>query len=205
MAKSNPPSGCHTFVVSFVMPVLSVVVAAGALYNGAMLVIECERLAPRRTEEVLEERGVVTVPVERVIEEGRVDAHITRKVLGVFPVSRVHLTDVTQVDSTSSSTEVTDSSGRRTSSYNSGHLDLTTRAGHRWSSPEISHAIGHAAEEMEARIQGVLESKDLQRVKVWSIGWLANIIGVPFTLVALLLLWRSVAKLFGRAAGSAAR
>ena len=191
-------AGCHTFVVTFVMPVLSIIVAAGALYHGAMLTIDCERLAPKRTEEEIVESGTITFPTQRVVEEGRVDVRITRKIIGLFPVSRVHLADVVDVDSTSSTTDVTDSRGHRTSSYSSGRLDLTTRGGRKWSSPEISRSVGHSAGKMEATIQQVLDSNELRRVKVWSMGWLANIIGVPFTLVALMFVWRWIARLLGR-------
>lgn len=182
------------------MPVMSVIVAVGGLIHGAMLTIVCERVAPRHVEEVIEERGSVTVPVTRVVEEGRVDARITRKILGLLPISRIHLAGVTDVDSTSSTSTVTDSSGRRTSSYSTGRVDLTTRDGEGWSSEEISHSIGHTADEMEKRIDELLAANDHPPVRLWSMTWLSNIIGVGFTLVSLLFGYRGLASVWRRLA-----
>ncbi len=171
----EPPSGCHWFVVTVVMPFMTVVVAIGALIHGAKL----------------------TIDVERAAYEGPVDVRITEKILGVLPLRRSHLTDVTDVDSTSSTNDVTDSRGRRTSSYTSGRLVLTTRAGREWSSAEISHSFGHPAGEMEERIEQLLATSEPQRIDLWSMSWLSNTIGVAFTLVALLFVANWIRQLLG--------
>ena len=85
-ADARNHAGCAWFVATFVMPVLSFVVAAGALFTGAMLTITCERIAPRITGEVVETSGVITRPVERVVQEGGVAA-VHREVDREAPVA----------------------------------------------------------------------------------------------------------------------
>jgi len=174
LAESEAPAGCIGFLVLFLVPIMSIAAACAGLLDGAMLSLECERVAPRRVEEAVEQRGVVTVPYERVVAEGRVDARIVYKILGLFPIKRVYLADITSSDSTSTSHRVKDNRGRTSSSYTSGRLELTTRAGQTWKSAAISHALGQRAGEMRERIEEFLTSSGA------SPG--SNLVGLPFAL-----------------------
>jgi len=188
-------SGCVGFLVLFVMPIMSIAAACAGLISGATLTFYGERIEPRRVEEVLETRGVVTVPVQRVVESGRVDVTVARRILGLIPMQRITLEDVIDADSSSGTTHVRrTNSSVASSSYDTGNVELVTRAGRTWRSPEIDHAIGPDAAEIEKRVAEFLEH-DTPRLTIWSVPWLSNIVGIPFALVALFFIWAWIAKL----------
>jgi len=108
---------------------------------------------------------------------------VTRRILGLVPNQQIHLQDVTSFDSSSGTSRVTDRSGRTTSTYQLGHVELTTRGGNAWRSPEIPHAIGPSAEEIENRLEAFIVGEYGLSLTIWSIPSLSNIVGIPFALV----------------------
>ena len=193
-SKQEPASGCVSFLVLFVMPIMSMAAAAAGLIDGATLTIRCERITPRQVEEAAETRGVVTIPGERVIDHGRVDVTATRRIIGLLPIRQIKLEDVLSADSSSGTTSVTNSSGRTTSTYATGSVNFTTRAGKNWESSAISHAIGPSAAEMQTRVDNFLEGS-APSLTLWSVPWLSNLVGIPFALVSLFFVWAWIAKL----------
>ena len=195
----NSDSGCVRLVVWLVMPVMSFAAAGVGLVSGSVLTLEAVRVESRQVEEAIETRGDITLPVERVVQEGRVDVTVTRKILGLVPIQRLELPDVVDVDASSGTRAVTNSSGRTTSRYRAGTIELTTRGGTMWRSWEISHAFGASAEEIEEHLEQFMASRSPQRIKARSVPWLSNIIGVPFTLVAGMFVWMWITRLAKRA------
>ena len=88
------PTGCVGFVVFVVMPVMSVVVATLGLLDGATLTLQLDRVEPRIVEEVLDTSGEITRPVQRVVQEGRVNVTATRRLPGLIRIREVRLHDV---------------------------------------------------------------------------------------------------------------
>lgn len=120
---------------------------------------------------------------------------LCNKILALIPIKRLHLPDITAVDSSSINTGSTDSRGRTTSNYTAGYLELTTRAGHSWRSASMTQAFGDAAGKMEQRIERFITASGEPRLQVWSMGLLSNLVGVPFAIVSLLFIWMWLAKL----------
>ena len=95
---------------------------------------------------------------------------------------------------------VRDRSSRRTTSYESGTVELVTRAGEEWTSPAISHAFGASPDEMREKIEKFIDDTASTHLTLRSIPWLSNVIGVPFVFVALLMVFvalRRFAELLG--------
>ena len=191
------------------MPIMSVVVATLGLLDGASLTLELKRIEPRIVEEVLETSGSITRPVERVVQEGRVDVTATRRILGLFLIREVRLHDIVEVGGSSGTQYVRDRSRRTTTSYKAGTVELVTRGGDEWISPTISHAVGPAPDEMREQIEKFISDSSSTQLTLRSIPWLSNVIGFPFAFIALLLIFvalRRAAELLGlRASCRAAR
>ena len=54
------------------------------LWFGALIVVRCDRVVERQVTETLETRDGVTVPVQRVVQEGRVDVTVEQRLLGLI-------------------------------------------------------------------------------------------------------------------------
>lgn len=187
-------------MVFVVMPVMSIVVATVGLLDGASLTLQLHRVEPRIIEEVLETSGNITRPVERVVQEGRVDVTATRRILGLFLLSETRLYDVVEVGGSSGTRRVKDRSSGRTTTYSAGAVELVTRGGDEWISPTISHAIGHSPEEMREQIEKFIDDNASTQLTLRSMPWLSNVIGLPFVFVALLMVFvalRRAAELLG--------
>ena len=117
-------------------------VATMALLAGSVVTVEGTRVSPRVTREVIETRGVITAPVERVMREGRVDVVVRRRVLGLVPWRTRRLEDVTDVGAVSGSTTLRGSGGRGQRSYGTEALTVATRGGDEWRSDAASGLIG---------------------------------------------------------------
>ena len=168
---------------------MSVVVATLGLLNGATLTLQIDRVEPRLVEERLETTGEITRPVERVVQEGRVDVTATRRLLGLMPIREVRLSDVVEVGGSSGTRRVKDRSSGRTTTYEAGTVELATRGGDEWISPSISHSIGPSPDEMREQIEKFINDSASTQLTLRSIPWLSNAIGVPFTFVALLMIF----------------
>ena len=163
-------------------------VSSIALISGTAVTVNAARVAPRVTEEVMETRGVVTVPVERVVQEGRVDVTVRRRILGVVPYKTHHFEDVVEVGAGSGTTDVRDSRGRRTSSYSTETLVLRTRAGTEWHSASASGVIGSKPSKVSERLREFIDGAGGARMRLWWVPWLENAVGIPFALVTALVL-----------------
>ena len=163
-------------------------VSSLALISGTAVTVSAERVAPRVTEEVLETRGVVTVPVERVVREGRVDVTVRRRILGIVPYKTHRFDDVVEVGSSAGTTDVRDSRGRRTSSYSTETLVLRTRAGTVWRSASASGVIGNGPAKVTERLRAFIDGAGGARMTLWWVPWLENAVGIPFALVTALVL-----------------
>ena len=87
------------WILMVVIPASCVLVAWIGLASGSAVVVRCDRRAQRVTEEAMETRGIVTVPVERIVQQGRVDVTVRRKILGILTWKRDLLADVVEADS----------------------------------------------------------------------------------------------------------
>jgi hypothetical protein len=148
--------------------------------------------------EVLETRGVVTVPVERVIREGRVDVTVRRRILGVVPWATERVADV--VDAGVASGEA---GGRGSSRYHTETLVLRTRSGAEWRSASAAGIVGGSPGEAAERIRALLDGGGEPEVALWWVPVLEHVVGIPFTLVAGLLLG-GLLRAAGAALGAAA-
>lgn len=204
---SEVQPGCPSLIVWFIMPMLSVVVATLGLIYGATYTFECQRVERRQVEEVSETRGNITVPVDRVVQRGRTDVTITRRILGLIPVKRITLPDVVEAEGSSETAYVRDRSNRETSRYQSGQIKFTTRGGEVWESWDISHAFGASPVEVGERVKAFIEADAPDMLRLRIVPWLANVIGVPFALVVVMFarLWlrRARGLPVGRVRGSA--
>ena len=186
------------------MPILSVVVATVALIDGATLTFDCRRIEPRITREELETSGEITRPVERVVQEGRVDVTVTRRILGLILIQRLEFNNVTDVDSFSGTTHVpTSSTSRVTRSYDSGDVSLTTRHGTKWESPTIARSFRPGPGEIRDRIDAFLTAASPDTLKLRVVPWFSNLIGVPFVFVALMFVRLWFRRIVGRFTGEA--
>lgn len=195
--RSNPPS---LKVYILVLLACSLVSSIG-LIAGATVQLTAERVQSRVTEEVSEVRGIVTVPVERVVKEGRVDVTVTRTILGLAGLSTETLPDVVDVTVLSGSNEVTGAGGRRPSRYSTEAITLRTRSGKEWTSESASGVLGTPPSDAAELLRSFLSAADDEGLSVSWTPILENLIGVPFSLVSILVL----AGLLGKLRGSRSR
>jgi hypothetical protein len=188
-SDTKPPSSFLHVVLMVVIPAGCLLAAWVGLTSGAAVVFQCDRLTERVTEEATETRGIVTIPVERVIQEGRVDVTVRRKILGLVTWKQETLRDVVDADSSVSTHDVRNSRGSRTSSYEVARVTLHTRDGREWRSPEAAGCCGAEPDEIAEGIENFIRNgKDPILVMRW-MPWLGNLVGIPFALISILLLW----------------
>ncbi|HEX8311442.1 MAG TPA: hypothetical protein VF614_09015 [Chthoniobacteraceae bacterium] len=174
-------------------PFACLVVTAMGWIAGAQVVVEAERVRPRQVEEVLETSGTITRPVERVIDPGRIDVKVQKKILGLVPFRTEQLTDVVKADYFASSNTVQKSrSVVNSSSYSTEELELRQRDGHEWRSSEASAFIGSAPSEISTRIESFIDASTGSTLRLWWMPWPFAAGGTVFALVALLLISRSL-------------
>ena len=200
---SEVQPGCPTLIVWFVMPVMSTVVATLGLIYGATYTFDCRRVKQRQVEEVSETRGNITFPVTRVVQEGRADVTITRRVVGLVPIKRTTLSDVVEAEGTSETAYVRNRAGFATSRYQSGEIKFSTRGGQVWQSWDISHAFGASPVEVGERVTAFIESESPETLRLPIFPWLSNVIGVPFALIVLMFMRLWIRRLRGLPVGSA--
>jgi hypothetical protein len=172
-----------------ILPVLCAVVALLGLWDGAAVIVSAERVRTRHVQEVLETRGIVTVPVERVIDPGRIDVVVQRRILGLIPISNESLADVTEISLSSGSNSVRRRPGGPvSSSYATEELILKQRDGREWRSPNASYFFGTAPSEIRDGLEQLLDGSGSRALRLWWVTWFSNLIGIPFALVSLLLI-----------------
>jgi hypothetical protein len=172
-----------------------------ALVSGTTVSVNAIRVTPRVTEESTETRGIVTVPVQRVVQEGRVDVTLHRKILGVIPWETNSFEDVTDAAVTSGSNDTRDSRRRRSSSYDTEALTIRTRSGGEWRSESASGVVGSPPGEVAERLRAFIDGGSEKAIALWWAPWLENLIGIPFGLVACLTLLGLIKMAFGKATG----
>lgn len=181
-----------------ILPVLCGVVALLGLWDGAAVIVSAERVRARQVQEVLETRGIVTVTVERVIDPGRIDVFVQRRILGLIPISNESLSDVTEVSLSSGSNSVRRRPGGPVKeSYATEELILEQRDGREWRSPSASYLMGTAPSDVRDALEQLLDGEGPRALRLWWATWFSNLIAIPFVLVALLLVY-SGARLWVR-------
>ena len=153
------------------------------LWFGAVVAVRCDRVAERVVEERVETRDGLTVRVPHVVQEGRVDVTVERRVFGLLAVRTERLPDVVQATSIRRSGGV-----RRAGSPRVGaQLRLTLRDGRQWESwPVAMQSAGTPPGEMAERIREFLDRSSAPSLRLRSIPWLMNVLAVPFLLVSAL-------------------
>jgi hypothetical protein len=198
LEEAAAAGGCAGFIAWVVMPSLSLMVAIGGLHDGAVTTFECRRIQPRVVREELETNGDLTRPVERVVQEGRVDVTVTRRVLGLFPISRRTLQDVADADSFSGTSYTTrKATSRVTHSYDSGNVTLVTRSGEVYESPTIARALGPDPSTVRQRVEAYIGSGTIEPLTLRVVPWLSNIVAVPFVFVSLMFIGAWARRLSG--------
>ncbi len=189
MGHAQRGGAIGSVLLMILLPALCLLAGYIGLISGTAVMISGQRIAPRITEEAQETRGIVTVPVTRVVQPGRVDITVQRKILSVIPWETHILEDVIEADVSSSKNDVRDSRGRITSSNTSATLQLKTRAGQDWRSASASGLLGTTPQEAAAAIEKFIEIDSEPAVSMWWMPWLENVVGIPFALLGLLLVW----------------
>jgi hypothetical protein len=186
--------------VRILVPCVCGLVAFGAFVSGTLVSVRCHRVAPRVTEKGSRTSGNITVPVQVVTQEGRVDVTVRRLILGVVPWRTVTLEDVTNADSSSSTTTIRRSRNAAGSSYGTGTLTLRTRGGRSWRSDEASGVLGSPPAEVAEGVAAFIDGDGTGEKRFWWVPWFNNLIGLPFALVSMLTGSGCVAHLAGRRA-----
>jgi len=157
-------------------------ITALLLWLGAVVAVRCDRVAERVVEERLETRDGETVRVPHVVQEGRVDATVERRIFGLLAVGTEWLPDVVEASSFSQSGGV-----RRGGGSGGGmRLQLTLRDGRVWVSPQARYVAGTPPREMAERIQAFLDRSSMSPLRLRWIPWLLSALVVPFLLVSVL-------------------
>ncbi len=172
--------------LTIAIPIGLAVPAWLGLSTGATVVVSCERISEKVMEVAMENRGPVTVPVTRVVREGRVDVTVQEKILGLVAWKEHKLADVTEASSSKITTVTRDAQNRRTGSHDSMHLRLKMRDGSEWESPEAAYAFGDLPKEMEEAIKAFIDKGGASSLRLWWASWLPNLIGLPFAVLFLL-------------------
>jgi len=158
-------------------------ITAVLLSFGALVSVRCDRIVERQVEEALETRDGVTVPVRRVVQEGRVDVSVQLRLLGLLAVRTERLGDVVQAGIVRQSRGV---SRPGTRSGADPQLRLVLRDGRVWTSQPVGYAVGTPLTEMVERIQEFLDRSAAPSLRLWWMQWVMSALGVPFLLVCLL-------------------
>lgn len=169
-----------------IIPAALAFVASIGLLSGATLVISAERVSSKVVEEVIENRGIVTVPVMKTIDPGRVDITIRRKILGIIPWDTHRVEDVKEIDAISGRSDIRDSRGRISSSSSTTTLALTPRTGERYFLPSASGVLGTDPGSAAEQLRTFVDSNSTEPMTLWWSPWLENIVGLPFALIFLL-------------------
>lgn len=140
---------------------------------GAAVVVTCERMPGQAG-------GQPAAP------SSRVNVTVRQKILGLVTWKEDKLADVTEASASSKTVDNRDSRGRKTSSYSARHLQLKTRGGQEWRSPEAAFAFGDLPGEMAPAIKDFIEKSSEPSLKMWWMNWLANLVGLPFAILFLL-------------------
>jgi hypothetical protein len=162
-------------------------ITALLLWLGAVVAVRCDRVAERVVEERLETRDGVLVRVPHVVQEGRVDAIVERRIFGLLAVRTEWLPDVVEASSSHQS------AGGRLGGGSGGGLllRLTVRDGRVWVSPQAKYVVGTPPREMAERIRAFLDRSSVSPLRLRWIPWLLSALAVPFLLVSVLfaLVW----------------
>jgi hypothetical protein len=150
------------------------------LWFGAVIVVRCDRVTPRQVVETQETRDGVTVPVRRVVQEGRVDVTVEQRVLGVLPVRRERLADVLRAGVERKSGGVRGPAAPQ--------LRLVLRDGRVWDSQPVRWAVGTTPREMAPRIQEFVDQSSVPSLRLWWTHWLIAALSVLFLSIFLLFL-----------------
>lgn len=195
------PPGVKVYIL--VLVACSFVASIG-LIAGATVQLTGERVQKPVTEEIVEVRGIVTVPIERVVTEGRVDVTVTRKLLGIAVLTTERLEDIVDVSVHSGSTGIRGSGGNRPSRYSTEAISILTRSGKEWTSESASGVLGTSPSEAAELLRSFVSATDREGFSVSWTPLLENIVGVPFSIVSILVLSGLVGKLRGARGGDRA-
>jgi hypothetical protein len=129
----------------------------------------------------------VTVRVPHVVQEGRVDAPVERRMFGLLAVRTEWLPDVVEASGSYQS------GGMRRGGGSGGGmlLQLTLRDGRVWVSPHAKYVVRTPPREMAERLQAFLDRSAVSSLRLRRIPWLFSALAVPFFLVSVLfgLVW----------------
>ncbi len=156
------------------------------LWFGALIVVRCDRVDARQVVETLETRDGVTVPVQRVVQEGRVDVTVEQRLLGLVRIRTERLADVVRA-----SVERKPGGPRRAGGGGGPadpQLRLDLRDGRTWYSQPVRYAVGTPPWDMAGRIQEFVDRSSAPPLSFWWMQWVMATFSVPFLLVFLLFL-----------------
>ncbi len=156
------------------------------LWFGALIVVRCDRVTERQVAETLETRDGVTVPVQRVVQEGRVDVTVQQRLLGLVPIRTERLADVVRAGVERKSGGPARAGGRGGAA--DPQLRLVLRDGRVWYSQPVRYAAGTPPWDMAGPIQEFVDGSSAASLSFWWLQWVMATFSVPFLLIFLLFL-----------------
>ena len=133
------------------------VLTGAMLWMGMAIVVRCDR-----------------------VREDRVDVMVERRFLGLIPLSREFVADVTSAGIVASSRKARSKGGRG----GTVKLSLTPRQGPVVLRNRFGPSFGTQPSEMAAQIKQFIESPSGTSFTTWWMPWIVNICAVPFVLIA---------------------